>query len=50
MNKILDISTFLANVATIATFILWVCGRWRNYRHQRMGKGEKKETVGNRSL
>lgn len=47
MNVILEILNVLANLATIFEFIL---ERWQEYRHQRMTKGEKEKTGGNRSF
>lgn len=47
MNIVLEILNGLAALATIAEFLL---DRWRDYRHQRMTKGDKKRTGGNRSF
>lgn len=46
MNLVLEILNALASLATIFEFLL---ERWREHRHQRMTKGEKGKTGGNRS-
>lgn len=45
MNSILEILNAVAALATVAELLLEV---WREYKHRRMAKGEKKKTGGNR--
>lgn len=47
MNVVLEILNALANLATVFEFAL---ERWREHRHQRMTRGEKEKTGGNRSF
>ena len=47
MNIVLEILNCLAAIATIAAFLREL---WRDYRRQRMTRGEKRKTGGNRSL
>ena len=47
MNLVLEILNCLAAIATVGAFLRDL---WRDYRHRRMTKGEKKKTGGNRSF
>ena len=46
----IEILTALASLASICLLLLELYDRWRKYKHQRMTKGEKEKTGGNRSL
>lgn len=46
MNSILEILNAAAAVATVAGLLLEV---WKEYKHRRMAREEKKKTGGNRS-
>lgn len=50
MNIVLEILNALANMAGIWSLLLELYDRWRDHRHQRMTKGEKEGTGGNRSF
>ena len=50
MNVVLEILNALACVAGVWSLLLELYDRWREYRHQRMTRGDMEETGGHRSL
>lgn len=50
MNVVLEVLNALANMAGIWSLLLELLDRWQENRHQRMTRGDKEGTDGNRSL
>lgn len=46
MNVVLEILNALACVASVWSLLLELHDRWREYRHQRMTRGDMEETGG----